>query len=140
MVKASCNVLWEVYIGVSGQGGAPTGPPPLFKINKSPTAYIRNMHYIVGIGFSVGESRVDRMTREGRCIQNIVSTQYYAVQLTRCYPTSHCMKSGIFINIQHCKLPWNFRFATIHDNLQATSKTDVNYWKLTWALLEVVCP
>ena len=39
MVKASCNnVLWEVYIGVSGQGGAPIGPPPLLKINESPTA------------------------------------------------------------------------------------------------------
>ena len=38
MVKASCNVLWEVYIGVSGQGGAPIGPSPLWKINQSPTA------------------------------------------------------------------------------------------------------
>ena len=39
MVKASCNVLWEVYIGVLGQGGAPTGPSPLLKINKSPTGF-----------------------------------------------------------------------------------------------------
>ena len=41
MVKATCNnVLWEVYIGVSGQGGAPTGSSPLLKINKSPTLCI----------------------------------------------------------------------------------------------------
>ena len=39
MVKALCNVLWEVYIGVLGQGGAPIGPSPLLKINKSPTDY-----------------------------------------------------------------------------------------------------
>ena len=38
MVKASRNILWEVYISVSGQGGAPIGPSPLLKINKSPTA------------------------------------------------------------------------------------------------------
>ena len=37
MVKAYCNnVLWEVYIGVSGQGDASIGPSPLLKINKSP--------------------------------------------------------------------------------------------------------
>ena len=41
MVKASCNsFLWEVYIGVSGQGGAPIGPITLLKINKSPTVCI----------------------------------------------------------------------------------------------------
>ena len=40
MVKVSCNsVLWEVYRGVSGQGGAPTGPSPLLEINKSPTGW-----------------------------------------------------------------------------------------------------
>ena len=39
MVMASCNnVLWEVYVGALEQGGAPTGPFPLLKINKSPTA------------------------------------------------------------------------------------------------------
>ena len=38
MVKVSCNsVLLEVYIGVLGQGGAPIGPSPLLKMNKSPT-------------------------------------------------------------------------------------------------------
>ena len=38
MVKVSCNnVPWEVYIGVSLQGGAPIGPSPLLKINKSPS-------------------------------------------------------------------------------------------------------
>ena len=38
MVKVSCNnVFWEVYIGVSGQVGAPIGPSPLLKMNKSPT-------------------------------------------------------------------------------------------------------
>ena len=41
MAKASSNVLWEVRIGVSGQGGAPIGPSPLLKINKSPTIYIQ---------------------------------------------------------------------------------------------------
>ena len=40
MVKVSCNnVLWEVYIGVLGQGGAPIGPSPLLNINKSSTDY-----------------------------------------------------------------------------------------------------
>ena len=35
MVKAPCNnVLWELYIGVSGQDGAPIEPSPLLKINK----------------------------------------------------------------------------------------------------------
>ena len=37
MVKAYCNnVLWEVYIGVSGQGDASIGPSLLLRINKSP--------------------------------------------------------------------------------------------------------
>ena len=32
IVKASCsNFLWEMYIGVSGQGGALIGPSPLLK-------------------------------------------------------------------------------------------------------------
>ena len=40
MVKASCNnVIWEVYTGVSGQGGAPIGPSPLLKMTKSPTVH-----------------------------------------------------------------------------------------------------
>ena len=48
MVKATCNnVLWELYIGLSGQGGAPTGPSPLLKINKSPTLYIYICIYLV---------------------------------------------------------------------------------------------
>ena len=32
---AYSNVLWEAYIGVSGQGGAPNGPSPLLKLNNS---------------------------------------------------------------------------------------------------------
>ena len=47
----------------------------------------------------------------------------------------HCMKSGIFISKQHCRLSWKFRFTTAHDNLQATPKTAMNCWKLAWALL-----
>ena len=25
---------------------------------------------------------------------------------------AHCMKSGIFVSMRHCRLTWNFRFAT----------------------------
>ena len=33
MAQGSCNnVLWEVYIGVSGQGGAAIGPPTRKKL------------------------------------------------------------------------------------------------------------
>ena len=31
-----------------------------------------------------------------------------------CLHCLHCMKSGIFVSMQHSKLSWNFRFATIH--------------------------
>ena len=47
--------------------------------------------------------------------------------------STHCMKSGIFVSMQHCRLTWNFRFATARGNLQATPKTAVNCRKLTQA-------
>ena len=59
-------------------------------------------------------------------------------QTCTCAPsqrTYHCMKSGIFVSMRHCRLTWNFRFATARGNLQATPKTAMNCRKLTWALL-----
>ena len=34
------KVLWEMYIGVSGQGGTHIGSSPLLKMNKSPTVHM----------------------------------------------------------------------------------------------------
>ena len=53
MVKVSCNnVLWEVHIGVSGQGDAPIGPSPLLKICKYVTnTPPLNRHHTVVEGF-----------------------------------------------------------------------------------------
>ena len=58
--------------------------------------------------------------------------QYMGNGLSRSLP--HCMKSEIFISMQHCRLTWNFRFATTRGSLQATPKTAMNCRKLTWAL------
>ena len=61
-------------------------------------------------------------------LSEIPETQHNSVN------NSHCMKTGIFISMQHCKLSWNFKFATIQGNLQATPKTDVNWRKLMFVL------
>ena len=60
-------------------------------------------------------------------IYSITFFQWVTIVAERFYDNDfHCMKSGIFISMQYCRLTWNFRFATVCGNLQATPKIDGN--------------